>query len=59
MKTLLAAFVLSCLAACSDYSGGYGGGDISAQTEWSLINGGGAANTGVLNGEHLPDAGGG
>jgi len=52
MRILLALALVGWLAACA-------GGDISARTESSVINGNGAANTGVLNGEHMPSPGGG
>jgi hypothetical protein len=52
MRVLLAFALLGWLAACSD-------GTVSARTESSEINGRGAANTGVLNGEHMPSPGGG
>jgi hypothetical protein len=52
MRVLLALMLLGWLAACSN-------SDISARTESSAINGNGAANTGVLNGEHMPSPGGG
>jgi hypothetical protein len=53
MKIILALTLAACLAACGNNR------QISAQTESSLVNGHGAANTGVLNGEHMPSPGGG
>jgi len=53
MRVLAASALVGWLAACSS-----GGGE-SARTESSVVNGGGAANTGVLNGEHMPQPGGG
>jgi hypothetical protein len=53
MKPIWALALLLCLAACGNAR------FIAAETESSLINGHGAANTGVLNGEHMPSPGGG
>jgi hypothetical protein len=48
MKLLLACALLGWLAACS--------GHVSARTESTVINGRGAANTGVLDGRHMPES---
>jgi hypothetical protein len=53
MRVLAALALLGWLAACSS------SGMESARTESSVVNGGGAANTGVLNGNHMPSPGGG
>jgi hypothetical protein len=52
MRVLAALALVGWLAACSS-------GMESARTESSVVNGCGAANTGVLNGEHMPQPGGG
>lgn len=53
MRVLLALALLGWLAACS------GMDNSTARTESSVVNGRGAANTGTLNGEHMPQPGGG
>lgn len=53
MRVLLALALLGWLAACS------GMDNSAARTDSSVVNGRGAANTGTLNGEHMPQPGGG
>jgi hypothetical protein len=50
MKTALIVALLACLAACGSAA------EIAARTQSSVINGRGAANTGVLDGRHMPDS---
>ena len=53
MRTLLAVLLLASLAACGTPE------EIAARTQASLVNGGGAGNMMILDGRHMPDAGGG
>ena len=52
MRAVVILVLFGCLAACS-------GGTVDARTQSTVINGRGAANTGTLNGLHMPSPGGG
>ena len=51
MRALLAVALLGWLAACS--------GSVDSRTQSTVINGRGAANTGILDGRNMPQPGGG
>jgi hypothetical protein len=52
MRLVVTLVLFGCLAACS-------GGSVDNRTLSTVANGRGAANTGILNGNNMPQPGGG